>query len=40
MLQAPFFRELERRVARNEPGLWLSGLVEDSRALLLTLLGD
>ncbi len=38
LLEAPFFQELERRVRDADTGLWLSGLVEDSRALVLALL--
>jgi transcription-repair coupling factor (superfamily II helicase) len=38
LLRSPFFNELEQRVARAERGLCLTGLVEGSRALILTLL--
>jgi transcription-repair coupling factor (superfamily II helicase) len=38
LLRAPFFRELERRVASAERGTALTGLVEGSRSLVLSLL--
>ena len=38
LLQAPFFQELERRLARGERSLSLAGAVEAARGLVLTLL--
>jgi len=38
LLRAPFFRELERRAASAERGTALTGLVEGSRSLVLSLL--
>ena len=40
VLDAPFFRDLERRLQQGEGGLCLTGLVEGARALVLTLLAE
>ena len=37
LVEAPFFRDLQSRLARGERGIRLTGLVEGSRALVLTL---
>jgi transcription-repair coupling factor (superfamily II helicase) len=40
LLRAPFFSELERRIAAGERGTCLSGLVAASRSLVLTMLAQ